>query len=87
MKLGRQYSVKSSQPQYVNFIACEHSYYKTTLRALSMSSHVGRRAPYLPILSSNIYCVSAYNAYRQRHKRETDATFVACKADELDKKF
>jgi adenosylmethionine-8-amino-7-oxononanoate aminotransferase len=77
MKLARQYYVESGQSQRVNFIAREHSYHGTTLGALSMSGHVSRRAPYLPLLSSYIHRVSACNAYRQRNEDETDAAFVA----------
>ena len=87
MKLGRQYFVESGQPQRVNFIGRDHSYHGTTLGALSMSGHVGRRAAYLPLLSSYIHRVSACNSYRQQLEGESDTAFVARKAEELDRKF
>ena len=87
MKMGRQFYVESGQPQRQNFIAREHSYHGTTLGALSMSGHVGRRAPYHPLLSSHVHRVSACNAYRQRRQNESDSAFIARKAAELDNKF
>ena len=87
IKLGRQYYMEVGQPQRTNFIAREDSYHGTTLGALSMSGHVGRRAAYLPLLSSWVYPVSSCNAYRQRRVGESDAAFVSRKAAELDQKF
>lgn len=87
MKMGRQYFVEKGESQRTRFIAREHSYHGTSLGALSMSGHVTRRAPYLPLLSSQIHRVSACNAYRQQKKDESDAVFVARKAAELDAKF
>jgi adenosylmethionine-8-amino-7-oxononanoate aminotransferase len=87
IKLGRQYYIEVGQPQRINFIAREDSYHGTTLGALSMSGHVGRRAAYLPLLSSWAHPVSSCNAYRQRLAGETDGAFVSRKAAELDQKF
>jgi adenosylmethionine-8-amino-7-oxononanoate aminotransferase len=87
MKLGRQYYMEVGQPQRVNFIAREHSYHGTTLGALSMSGHVGRRSLYIPLLSDYIHRVSACNSYRQRLMGETNVAFVNRKAAELDQKF
>ena len=87
IKLGRQYYTEVGQPRRTNFIAREDSYHGTTLGALSMSRHVGRRAIYLPLLSSWVHPVSACNAYRQRLVDENDAAFVSRKAAELDQKF
>jgi adenosylmethionine-8-amino-7-oxononanoate aminotransferase len=87
IKLGRQYYMEVGQPQRTNFIAREDSYHGTTLGALSMSGHVGRRATYLPLLSSWVYLVSSCNAYRQRLVGESVAAFVCRKAAELDQKF
>jgi adenosylmethionine-8-amino-7-oxononanoate aminotransferase len=87
MKLACQYFEELGQSQRVNFIAREHSYHGTTLGALSMSGHIARRAPFLRLLSPYIHHVSTCNSYRQRREFETDAEFVARKADELDDKF
>jgi len=87
IKLGRQYYMEVGQPQRTNFIAREDSYHGTTLGALSMSGHLGRRAKYLPLLSSWVHPISSCNAYRQRLAGETDTAFVSRKAAELDQKF
>lgn len=88
IKLSRQYFYeKDKETRRVNFIAREGSYHGNTIGALSISGHVGRRAPYLPFLTKNIHHVSACNVYRQRKEGESDAAFVARKAAELEAKF
>ena len=88
LKLARQYFYENNQQTTrVNFIAREGSYHGNTIGALGVSGHVSRRAPYLPFLMKNVHHVSACNAYRQRKEAESDATFVARKAAELEAKF
>lgn len=89
MKMGRQYFCELSppQPQRTKFIAREHSYHGNTIGSLSISGHVARREAYIPILSDNISWVSACNPYRQRLPNESDVSFVARKAVELDNEF
>ncbi|TVY44146.1 putative aminotransferase [Lachnellula subtilissima] len=88
VKLARQYFYESDkQTPRVNFIARETSYHGNTLGALGVSGHVARRAPYEPFLMGNIHRVSACNAYRQRKNGESDKSFVARKATELEAKF
>ncbi|KAL5344537.1 hypothetical protein ACLOAV_010520 [Pseudogymnoascus australis] len=89
MKMGRQYFCELSppQPRRTKFIAREHSYHGNTIGSLSLSGHVARRDVYTPILSDNISWVSPCNPYRQRLSNESDASFVARKAAELDNEF
>ena len=89
MKLARQYYLEKAtpEPQRINFIAREHSYHGNTLGALSMSGHVGRRAKFAPMLLSNTHKVSACFPRRNRLAIETNETYVARLATELDNKF
>jgi len=88
IKLSRQYFYENDKnTTRVNFIAREGSYHGNTIGALSVSGHVGRRAPYLSFLMDNVHHVSSCNPYRQRLENETDGSFVARKAVELEQKF
>lgn len=88
VKMARQFFYeKDKNTPRVNFIARENSYHGNTIGALGISGHVARRAPYTPFLMDNVHHVSACNAYRQREEGESDASFVAKKAAELEAKF
>ena len=88
IKMSRQYFYEvDKQTPRVNFIARDNSYHGVTLGALSISGHLGRRAPYIPFLMKNVHHVSSCNPYRQRKEGESDATFVYRKAAELEAKF
>ncbi|TVY31297.1 putative aminotransferase [Lachnellula occidentalis] len=88
LKLCRQiFFVQDPQTRRVNFIARENSYHGVTIGALSISGHIERRAPYLPLLMKNVHHVSSCNPYRQRIEGESDAAFVNRKAAELEAKF
>jgi adenosylmethionine-8-amino-7-oxononanoate aminotransferase len=87
LKLSRQYFFEKDRASpRVNFIAREGSYHGNTIGALGVSGHLARRAPYEPFLM-NVHQVSACYAYRQRLDEETDESFVARKATELEAKF
>lgn len=87
-KLARQYYYEhDKKTPRKNFIAREESYHGNTLGALSISGHRARRAPYLPFLMDNVHRISACNPYRQRKDGESDTSFVARKAVELEAKF
>jgi adenosylmethionine-8-amino-7-oxononanoate aminotransferase len=89
MKMARQYfmELSPSQPKRVNFIAREGSYHGTTLGALAMSGHVGRRSLFEDMLLPNIGRVSACNAYRGMNDGESVESYVERLASELDSKF
>jgi len=88
IKLARQvfYECNPSTPR-INFIAREGSYHGNTVGALGMSGFPLRRAPYEPFLMNNVHHVSSCNPYRQRADGESDSSFVARKAAELEAKF
>ncbi|KAH8602417.1 pyridoxal phosphate-dependent transferase [Bisporella sp. PMI_857] len=88
IKLARQFFYEGDRnTRRVNFITREGSYHGSTIGALGISGHVARKAPYLPFLMDKAHQIPACNAYRQRKEGESDASFVARKADELEKKF
>jgi len=88
IKLSRQYFYETDKKTpRVNFIAREGSYHGNTIGALSISGLLGRKAPYIPFLMSNVHHVSSCNTYRQLIEGESNATFVNRKAAELESKF
>lgn len=89
MKLARQYFLElpTPQPQRTRFIARRQSYHGITLGALSMGGHVGRRAPFEPLLLPNVSHVSPCYPYRGRRDGESDTDYIARLADELDAEF
>lgn len=88
LKAARLYFYEQdSKTTRVNYITRDTSYHGTTAGALSATQVKARRAAFIPLLNPNMHTVSSCNPYRQRHEGETDASFVARKALELDKKF
>ncbi|KAJ6111243.1 hypothetical protein N7486_003478 [Penicillium sp. IBT 16267x] len=89
LKLARQYFLElpNPQPQRERFIARLPSYHGTTLGALGVGGHVLRREPFEPLLAKNTSHVSPCNAYRDKKKGESDASYVARLAAELDAEF
>lgn len=89
MKLCRQYFLELPvpEPNRTRFIARRESYHGTTLGALSVGCHVGRRAVYEPILMQNISHVSPCNAYRNKLDSESTTEYVKRLAKELDDEF
>ncbi|ETR97929.1 aminotransferase, class III [Trichoderma reesei RUT C-30] len=89
MKLSRQYFLElpTPEPSRTHFIARRESYHGTTLGALSVGGHVGRRKGYEPILMQNVSHVSPCNAYRYKLDDESIAEYVERLAKELDAEF
>ncbi|KAJ5648854.1 uncharacterized protein N7484_002577 [Penicillium longicatenatum] len=89
LKLARQYFLElpSPQPQRERFIARLPSYHGTTLGALGVGGHILRREPFEPLLVKNTSHVSPCNAYRGKNEGESDASYVARLAAELDAEF
>ncbi|PTB62785.1 adenosylmethionine-8-amino-7-oxononanoate aminotransferase-like protein [Trichoderma citrinoviride] len=89
MKLCRQYFLElpTPEPTRTHFIARRESYHGTTLGALSVGGHVGRRAAYEPILMQNVSHVSPCNPYRNKLDSESTAEYVERLAQELDAEF
>ncbi|WQF80049.1 Putative aminotransferase class-III, pyridoxal phosphate-dependent transferase, major [Colletotrichum destructivum] len=90
MKLARQYYLEkeAAEPHRHLFIARERSYHGTTLGALSMGGHVTRRANFTPMLINNIVShVSPCYSYRDKTPGESDRSYVARLAQELEDEF
>lgn len=87
-KLCRQfYYDQDKETERHIIIARENSYHGNTIGALSASSFAIRKAPYDPILTKNVEYISSCNPYRQLIDGESDAEFVARKAEELENKI
>ena len=89
LKLARQYYLElpEPQPQRQYFIAREPSYHGATLATLGVGGHLGRRAPFEPMLAGFTSKVSPCNTYRGLRKGETQQGYVARLAVELDDAF
>jgi adenosylmethionine-8-amino-7-oxononanoate aminotransferase len=89
MKMARQYfmEVLPKQPQRTKYIARNGSYHGTTLGALSVGRHMGRRELFEPMLLPNCDKVSPCNEYRGRKEGQTREGYVQQLAQELDDKF
>ncbi|KAJ5925803.1 hypothetical protein N7454_007313 [Penicillium verhagenii] len=89
LKLARQYFLElpHPQPHRTRFIARLPSYHGTTLGALGVGGHILRREPFEPLLAKNTSHVSPCNAYRDKRQSESDASYVAHLAAELEAEF
>lgn len=91
LKLARQYFLElpEPQPQRTRFIARRESYHGTTLGALGVGGHVGRKEKFVPILMGRetVSHVSACNAYRGMREGETKEEYGERLARELDEEF
>lgn len=87
--MARQYFLElpNPEPSRTRFIARRQSYHGNTLGSLSLGGHAGRRAPYAPILTTNISHVSPCYAYRGKSVGETDEDYVTRLAQELEDEF
>lgn len=89
MKMARQYFLELPQPQpeRTRFIGRLQSYHGNTLGSLSLGGHMGRKAPYIEMLSSNISHVSPCYPYREQRTGESDEEYVSRLAQELEDEF
>ena len=83
LKLARQYHLECGRPERRNFISRKFSYHGNTLGALSVSGHHARRETYLPLLG-NVSHISACFPYRGKQDGETDESYGARVANELE---
>lgn len=88
LKLARQYYVEIKQPQRKHIVARQRSYHGNTVGALSVSSHVARKAPFKDaLILDNVSYVSPTYAYRGRLEGETEEAYAARLVQELDDEF
>jgi adenosylmethionine-8-amino-7-oxononanoate aminotransferase len=83
IKLSRQYFLEIGQPQRRHIISRQHSYHGNTLGALSLGTHVGRRAPYAPYLFEGGEIANC-RPYRDRLESETLEDYGQRVAGELE---
>ncbi|MGI8554543.1 MAG: aspartate aminotransferase family protein [Dehalococcoidia bacterium] len=82
IKLARQYFLESGKPQKHKIIARWTSYHGNTLGALSLSGHIARRRPYVPMLLEEPHIPPCY-CYRCPFGLQPDSCGVRC-AHELE---
>lgn len=88
MKLARQYHVENGQPERVRFVSRRQAYHGNTIGAMSVGSHVARRAPYEnAILLDNVSYVSPAYEYRVRKDGETEEEYSKRLVDEVETEF
>ncbi|WP_108660172.1 aspartate aminotransferase family protein [Acuticoccus kandeliae] len=87
LKLARQFMVETGEGQRDHFIARRQSYHGNTLGALAVGGHVGRRAPYEPILNQKVRLVSPCYAYRGQRAGETVEAYRTRLLDEIEATF
>lgn len=89
LKMAVQYFMElpTPQPQRANFIARKSSYHGNTLGSLAVGHHTGRRALYEKVLAKNVSHVSQCYPYREMRSDETNETYVARLAQELEDEF
>jgi adenosylmethionine-8-amino-7-oxononanoate aminotransferase len=87
LKLARQYFLEKGEGGRTRYITRRQSYHGNTLGALAASGHVGRRAPYEPLLSPSFSRVSPCFPYHYQGPGESDAAYVSRLAAELDAEF
>ena len=83
LKLARQFHIENGQPERSVFISRMGSYHGNTLGALAVSGHVGRRAPYLPLLMPTRQVSPCYS-YRHQLSGESAEQYGQRLADELE---
>ncbi|KAI1432071.1 PLP-dependent transferase [Xylaria sp. CBS 124048] len=90
LKLARQYFVECKQPERRRIVSRRRAFHGNTLGALSVGSHIARRAPYenaLLLGEDIVSYVSPTYAYRDRLEDETEEEYAARLVRELDNEF
>lgn len=88
MKLARNYFVEKEEQDRVNYVARKQAFHGNTLGAMSISSHVARRKPYIPItLENRVSYVSPAYAYQYAEPEEIETVFAARLTKELEDEF
>ncbi|GIZ42852.1 hypothetical protein CKM354_000610500 [Cercospora kikuchii] len=85
VKLARQYHLEkqSPEPQRDMFISRQGCYHGATLATLSLSGHVGRKAPYTTMQIPNVRHTLQCNGYR-KSDGENDEAYVKRLVDALE---
>lgn len=86
LKLARQYFVEKGEPQRRHVIARRQSYHGNTLGALAAGGNEWRRAQFRPLLIETHHIDPCY-AYRLKESGETDESYAARAAGQLEDKI
>lgn len=86
LKMARQYFVEKGEPQRRHIIARRQSYHGNTLGALAAGGNEWRRAQFRPLLIETHHIGPCY-AYRHQRLDESDETYAARAAQELEDKI
>ena len=86
LKMARQYFVEQGEPQRRHIIARRQSYHGNTLGALAAGGNEWRRARFKPLLIETHHIDPCY-AYRLQREGESDETYAARAAGQLEDKI
>ncbi|MER9303988.1 aspartate aminotransferase family protein [Mesorhizobium sp. M0293] len=86
LKMARQYFVEKGEPQRRHIIARRQSYHGNTLGALATGGNEWRRAQFKPLLIETHHIDPCY-AYRCQQEGESDETYAARAAQQLEDKI
>jgi len=90
LKLARQYYVEKNELSRRRVVARRRAFHGNTIGALSVGSHVARRAPYegaLLLPDDVVSHVSPTYAYRDQREGESEEDYAARLVKEIEEKF
>ncbi len=88
LKLARQYYVEIDQPERTHIVSRHRSYHGNTVGAMSVGSHVSRRAPFeKALMLDNVSFVSPTYAYRGQLEGESEENYASRLVLELHDEF
>lgn len=88
MKLAVAYHNANNAPGRTHFVSRKQAYHGNTIGAMSISTHLGRKAPYQTAFDKlDVSHVSAPYAYRGRRSKESEEEYAARLVEELDREF
>jgi adenosylmethionine-8-amino-7-oxononanoate aminotransferase len=87
LKVARQYFVEKGEPRRRHYVARRQAYHGNTMGAMTVSSNLPRKTPYMGILPSNVSFVSPAYAYRHQKNEETEEQYVKRLVSELRQEF
>ena len=88
MKLATSYHNANGEPGRTHFVSRKQAYHGNTIGAMSISTHLGRKAPYVMAFNRlDVSHVSAAYAYRGQHADETEVQYAARLVRELEAEF
>jgi adenosylmethionine-8-amino-7-oxononanoate aminotransferase len=87
LKASKQYFVEKGEPQRCHYVARKQAYHGNTLGAMTVSSNLPRKTPYMDILPSNVSFVSPAYAYQYQKGDETEEQYVERLISELRQEF